>query len=296
MLDRLQRQWRRFVLCTLLFGLFVTSAALFGMWQVLPDPHEPDAGLWIALTLLVVGVPLVLATYLAPFCLQAMEIVLLALISVAILHPVLDRLTGADGVGPWAYGLTLFITYSGIYKLVYGDLLIDVWRSDIPARTTNFMIDRPIEDVWAGLFPSPETAARRYWPQTQFLAPPSGTEADFLMILPRKDGYNDSSTLLTIEAAKPRTYFRTLSRPLIASSRRGDYSVREEITLTEHANERTEVSLTRSFMNVPFGIRLFWFLMEDLKDAASCMKARLEGKRDWSLLGAQLLKQSRNSV
>ncbi|MGB5560334.1 MAG: hypothetical protein WBN04_20260 [Paracoccaceae bacterium] len=297
MIDRLLRQWRRFLLCTILFGLFMTLAAISGMWQISPYPRGLSAGISIALTLLiVVVVPLVLATYFAPSCLPAMEIVLMALIAVAILRPILELLIGADGVGPWSYGLTLLIAYFGIYKLIYGDWLTDFWRRDVPTRTTNFTIDRPIEEVWAGLFPSPETAARYYWPQTQFVAPPAGTGADFLMISPRKDGYNDSSALLNIEAAKSRTHFRILSRPLISSSRQGDYSMREEVTLTEHANEGTEVTLTRSFMNVPFGTRLFWFLMEDIKDAASCMKARLEDKRDWSLLGAQLLKPSRNSA
>ena len=289
MLCRVVRAWPRLVAGTILLALFLGLGWATGITGDVIDEEalsRPGGGVFFAIALAVVSfgivaIAVVLFAVLAPGLLNMIELLPIALI-LSIPVTLLRQPIGLPGWIDWAAMLALYVA---AHKVLYGPWLASLGRKDTRTRRLAFEVAEPVETVWARLVPLPENAGTYYWPQADFLAPPEGSEADFVLHAPRRDGLPPSIDAYHVERLDPGCAITFASAPLP-----GPYGIKERQSLRlTPADPGTRVELAVTFLDVPIAHRIRLWLGNDARDFAASLKNRARGRRDNTIHGRQVL-------
>ncbi len=287
MLTRVILQYRRFVLCSILFTVFFSLGILLGYAEWPENVRGPLAPVaYLIAVIICVGTPIVLFSVLATFMLPLVEIWLVSLIVLMLVFTPMRAFLPTDTIPGWvdciALGALSILTYLAVYGSWFGGII----KKDMKKHTKIFYLAGEPEDIWNAFFPNPENPNRYYWPNTQFLPPPNGSKASFIMTLPRRGDLENMTQEVFIEYAQPFSEFRfsTLSLPGCS-----DPNQIVEVKITPNG-KKCQVEYTRQLVDVPIGKRLFLYLTNDFRDTVHSMKRRFAGRRDGSLQGRQMLR------
>ncbi|WP_170381269.1 hypothetical protein [Ruegeria atlantica] len=287
MLTRIFLQYRRFFLCCILLSVFFYLATLLGYGEWPEDVRGPLAPLAYIITIAIcIGTPIIVFSLLATFMLPLMEIWLVSLIVLMLVFTPMRALLPADSIPGWvdciALGALSILTYLAVYGSWFGGIM----KKHMKKHTKTFHLTGDPEDIWNAFFPNPENPDRYYWPNTQFLPPPNGSKASFVMTLPRRGDLENMTQKVFIEYAQPFSEFRFSTRSLPGCS---DPNQIVEVKITP-TGTKCQVEYTRQLIDVPIGKRLFLYLSNDFRDTVHSMKRRFSGRRDGSLQGRQMLR------
>lgn len=289
MWGRFGRAWRR-----LLAGMALLAAFLVLSWssgaEALPfdpDLHGPVAttlilGLTAVITaLIIVAPPLFILTTIAPGLLAIIETLMIALI-VSIPFLMARRDLGLPAwidcvvLGAWAYSIS---------KVLSGLWLPRLARRDTAAATTRFLVGEPHQDLWARLVPLPENRATYYWPRAQFMAAPDGSDADFVLEQPVRRNLVKPLDAIWVEALQPGRSITFRSEPVS-----DPHGMKERQTITlEPMGDRTMVTVTATFLDVPLGARFRLWMNNEPKDYFASLKYHAKAVKDRSIHGLQAL-------
>lgn len=272
------RQWRRILLAAAFLAASLVLAALTG--RAPGDVETDPLGIFVLaafLTSLVVVTPLAaLLSALAPRLLALFEPAGMALFTGVAVMPAWTRL----GLPEWADCLLI----GGLIYLA-GVVLDGRWQARFAgpgrARTASVTIARPGDAVWRALRPDPSRPEAHYWPGTAI----EGEDPwRFVMVRPRRGRLPDERVSVAVEEAVPGRHFTMTLEPEGAGPR-----LRLETGLAE-TEKGTRVTVTEQVLSATPGARFFWWLSADLKDHLASMKNRIEGRRDPTLHGRQMIR------
>ena len=282
MLGRIGRAWPRLFTGMALLSLFLVLGAQLGLFHWPEDLSGPIGWLAIAITVFIcVFVPVAVFAALWPGMLGMVELVLIALVLAV---PVSALRLSLDLPG-WTDCIVLAGLYLAAYQVLYGDWLARLGRRDTRTRSWRYEVPDPIETVWARLAPLPENAGTYYWPKAEFLAPPEGSDADFVLHAPRRRGLAPAVEAIHVEALEPGREITYRAEPLP-----GSHGVKERTTLRlTSVGTRTRIELDLTFLDVPLAHRFRIWLNNDANDFAASLRNRARGRRDSSVHGRQVL-------
>jgi len=288
MFARIARQYRRYLFGSVL--LIVTMAIAFTL-GITPYPegmtHPVITPLaWFVLTVLVIGLPVTVLAVLLPGLLPLVELYVLTLLLLALASPPIYAVIGVDLPG-WIDCALLAIAFILVERLLYGPWLAHLWRRDMTARSTTFTLPGTPKDVMPRLCPTPAQIGMFYWPCANVLPIPEGMSADFVLSLPRDGRAKDDLLAITMDNLSPPHQVRYRADPMPGSPTPAHCVT---IAITSATEDTSHVTYTRQFLDVLFGKRLFFYLGNEFRDTIASIRARLGGRRDWSLQGAQMLK------
>ena len=286
MLGLFLRQWRRLLVGAFLLEAFLLAGILAGVWEPIDDGGRPLI-LAAAVLIVVVGASaLVLLglSALLPSEVGFVERVGPGLVLTAATEPLDDWLQ----LPPTA----AFLRVVGL--MIAANWLINGrWQSRFARRgrptVAGFHVPIPPEDVRRRLRPDPKQAGCHYWPGTRFLPPPPGSEADFVMVRPRRSGLPDAMLLTGVIDHETGRGFTVTEWPVVED---GTPHVRQEFGL-DPVPGGTAVTVRQTVLRARPGQHLFWWLGQDLKDHCASMRARLLGRWDLSLHGRQMARLPR---
>lgn len=286
MIARIARQYLRFIFASLIFSAHVAIGTIFGHVEVPPVLLHPVIGplSWVILLILVIGLPIMLVTLVLPGFLPLIELWLVTLLLSALISPLAAN-TNTPG---WVNGLILMGLFIVVERMMYGPWLSRLWRRDMAPKTADLTLPGTPEDIWPRLCPTPGRVDLFYWPGATILPTPEGTAGDFVLSLPRRGTAKDDLVAITIEDQTYPTHLRYRTTPMSGSPTPG---ATIEICLTNLDDTRSNIGFTQTFHNVSFGQRLFFYLGHNFRDTVASIRARLCGRRDWSLVGAQMVKR-----
>lgn len=286
MFARIARQYRRFLLASVIFTVMITMACLTTPIEIPAVLYHPVIGplTWLILLILVIGLPIVVLALLLPGLLPLVELWLLAVLVLALVTPLL-RSVGAPF---WADCLVLLALFVVIERLLYGPWLSGFARRDVATKTGYLTLPGTPEDLWPKVCPTPGRISEYYWPGATILAAPEGSDADFILSLPRRSAVKDDLAAINFQEKTYPTHARYRAEPLAGSP---TPALVTDIRLTKLDDGQSRLTYSRSFEQVPIGLRLFYYLTHDFRDTLSSLRARLTGRRDWSLQGAQMVKR-----
>lgn len=287
MLRRVYRQRRR-----ILFG-----AALLVMTLLISDISRPEglsifAGLGpqmrvVLVTLLLGFFSAVSALFivLLPGLRPMVEVTGLATLMHTTLLMVLPQALGAT---MWETGfatVALFMLYIVVYMALYGATMdrLPVWFS--AGSRHAFRTSASPDAVWRALVPTPGDEAA-HWTGTLASAEPLPDEPDSMELrYELGKGLYELQTLTFLERVAPyrcRYYFIAEASATNAQLSEGEYRI--EIGPQPGGGSNVETELTHSAMHLRLAL-MMWF--DDVAgDQADSLRARLEGRPDWSVTGA----------
>lgn len=288
MFARLVRQYRRIGFIALLLGLYFVLALVAGQADapVMAGPVAGPIGVLLAL-LIVAAVPTLVLALLLPGFLPLLELWLLAILLAAALDPLVAPLLTALDAPALTYCLSLLLAFVMVERCLYGPWLRNLHRRDMRARTHSFTIRATPAELWPVLVPDPRHVDRYHWPQASFLAPEQGSDADLVLILPRRTGYKDAAFDIVTEAREDPRHVTYRALPRAGCD---DPAERVQIELAPIDETRTKITYTRQLLDIPIGKRLFFWLSHDFRDTCASLRARLSKRPDRSLQGAQMLR------
>ncbi|KEO51842.1 hypothetical protein [Thioclava pacifica] len=286
MLRRLMNQWPRFVAGTvLLLGAMLINVTRIPEAQTL---LSTPLG-WVSLVLacaIFVGVPLVIFTLFLPSLLALIELTPATMI----LSAPLLKLAQGLGVSGFANALIFLVVFMALEHLLNGRLAHLLPTVSLGPRRVQFHTSHPPEEVWARIVPDPATIGRYYQPGSLILPPPEGSDAEFILASPRRQGYSDTTALVH----RPLLEAPHRARVVEDTLHNQDKTMREiidyEITPEGHGSK---VTLTIRYEGITLGTWKHLSFYSIHRDLAMCLKARLDGKRDFSMLGRQIRKGKR---
>ncbi len=289
MISRIARQHRRFLLGSLLLTLFMAAMLAQGTMEL---PSDVEAGplmalAWVITLILVIGIPVVLFGLLMPALLPLVELWLITLVFLALIDAPLRSVLGLGALPGWASCAALVMGFVAVERALYGPWLNRVWRRDMARKTSRFITQASPEEAWRALFPDPAHIDHFYWPEAGFLAAPQSSHADFVLSLPRRGGYKNTLAEVIIEAAEPEQYFRYRTKPMPGS---GDNAQIIEVQIIPQSNGRSMITYSEQNLDVAFGKRLFFYLSHGFRDTLASLRARLDGRKDRSIQGQQMLR------
>lgn len=286
MIARIARQYRRFIVASLIFSAFAAIGTILGHIEIPQDLRHPVIGplTWVILLILVIGLPIMLATLILPGFLPLIELWLVTLLLLALISPIL---TNANTPG-WVHCVIFLGVFLVVERMIYGPWLSGLWRRDITPKTAYLTLPGAPEDIWPRLCPTPGQIDLFYWPGATILPKPEGAVGDFVLSLPRRGVAKDDLAAITIEAETYPTHLRYTTTPMSGSPTPPTVI---DIRLTKLDEGRSRLTYSQSFEDVPMGQRLFFYLAHNSGDTLASIRARLSGRRDWSLQGAQMLKR-----
>ncbi|WP_135504726.1 hypothetical protein [Roseovarius aestuariivivens] len=292
MFARLARQYRRFLLGSVLLTLIMGVAVLNGLVDpgaLDPPPATPLIGVlaWLILLVLLIGTPILVFGLFLPGLLPLGEIWLLALLGLTLIDPLIRGAMTALGLPGWAYCLVLFTAFLVTERSLYGPWFARLGRRDMRPRSKTLILPGTPETLWPALVPDPSHAGRYYWPGASFLAPNDDSGADMILCLPRRMGAKDTLYEIHVDACRAQRDIRYRALPRPGTQ---DPAQAVSITLTPVTDTETRVTFTRQLLDVPAGQRLFLWLTHDFRDSCASLRARLSGRPDRSLQGAQMLR------
>jgi len=285
MVSRITRQYRRFFFASLIFTAMMALACLLGLAEFPANLMHPVIGplSWIILLILVIGLPLAAFTLILPGFLPLIEVWLATFLLLAGLTPALR----AAALPAWVDCVAIMGLFIVVERITYGPWLSQFWRRDMRPDTAHITLPGTPEEIWPRLCPTPEQIQAFYWPGATILPAPKTSEADFILSLPRRGGAKDDLAAVTIEESTYPSHFRYTAAPMAGSP---TPMTNIDIRLAMLDDGRSRLTYTQSFHDVPFGQRLFFYLGHNFRDTLASMRARLSGRRDWSLQGAQMVK------
>jgi hypothetical protein len=236
----------------------------------------------------VIGIPVAILALLIPALLSLVELWLISLLLLALLGPPLRSITGGDVLTGWASCGFLVIAFIVIERSLYGPWMARVWRRDMERKTSRFTTRATPAATWRALFPDPAHVGDFYWPEASFLPAPEGSSTDFILSLPRRNGCKNTLAAVSVEAAEAHRYFRYRTQPLAGS---GDPAQIIEVRMEPAENGGTYVSYSEQNLDVAFGQRLFFYLNHGFRDTLASLRARLDGRKDRSIQGLQMLRR-----
>ena len=275
------RQWRRVLVGAILLEVFLILGVLVGLGVPL-EGGGPFGTLVAATIIVVLAIPAAMALILAvlrPGALSLIEWLGLSLVLGALTAPLLVLVE---------LPALVICLHVGLVMLASHWLLGGAWQARFAGpgrpRTARFRVPLPPEEVRQGLRPDPNRPEGHYWPGTRFLPPPPGSDADFVMVRPRRGGLRDETWLTTVEDHADGYGFSLMLRPV-------SDGVDPHATLDFAIAPRprgTEVRVRQTVLRARPGQHLFWWLGSDLRDHCASMHARLTGRRDLSMHGRQM--------
>jgi hypothetical protein len=177
-------------------------------------------------------------------------------------------------------GLMLFYSGSGRFgKLGAKDLRC----------TMTFETSASLETVFRSLVPTIDEIEDYHVAGSRvFQHETPGSESFYLATRPRY-GHGFFIEEVNLEEVNAPSFARYLTNPLNdGKSFRFPPEGRRIVTITPTATG-TDVKVDAEFRQVPLAIRLHWFLISMTKDTAACWKARIERRKDWSVVGRTTL-------
>lgn len=289
MFFRVVRQFRRFLLGSFLLTLFMGALLGQGVLDWPTNLAGPLLALaWVITLILVIGIPVAILAVLMPALLPLVELWLITLLVLALVETPLLVLLDEQSLPGWLSCVVLFIGFIGVERVLYGPWLSRVWRRDMAPRTSRVTVRTGAEKAWCALFPDPAHADAFYWPEASFLPAPEGSGADFILSMPRRTGYKNTLAEVIVEASEPGRYFRYRTRPLPGS---GDPAQIVEVRIAPEGGERSRITYSEQFLDVTFGQRLFFYLNHGFRDTLASLRARLDGRKDRSIQGQQMLQR-----
>lgn len=290
MFQRIFNQWPRMIILGLL--LFGSVYPVFGA-----GPTVIATGEWAE-----PAMALVLLIEIAIFASAALLASLLIVGLVAMLLP--SMLNLVEWVS-FAYCLTgwvaplrhtlglprefdLLISFAAItvmIDLISGRMSRFLPRLNWGPKTARFHVKATPEEVWPRLVPSPATIGQYYQPGALTMPAPEGSGGDFILCIPRRYGYADVGALTRISDCDG-PHRATIH---VSSVHNQDKFLREitEISIVP-VGTGSEVTLRARYERITPGGWLGLTLTNSARDTAQCMRARIEGRRDWSLLGREI--------
>ncbi|WP_071799445.1 hypothetical protein [Natronohydrobacter thiooxidans] len=248
----------------------------------------PIAVISILLASLIIfgGITILFALFF-PSLLLLVEIFAVGAVLLTALSPIVDAASQFFGAQIWLPMISCAAIFLLAGELLYGLTLSDRWRRDMAPYRFSMVLQATPQTVWNMLVPQAPLAREFHWPQATVLAAPQDSDADFILCLPRRKDVKDALLEIRFEAQIPFSQARYLETPRAGS---GDPETRVDITLAENGNGSCTVTVAQQYLNVPVKKRLSLWLNHSYRDAEACFRARLRGRRDWSIIGVQLLR------
>ncbi len=291
MFARIARQYRRFLFASVIFTALVALGTLFGKVEIPEELFHPVIGplSWLILLILVIGLPIAVLALIFPGLLPVVELWLLTFLVLVMVQPLLRSVDAPF----WADCLVLLATFLVIERALYGPWLSHIARRDTAKKTGFLTLPGTPEDLWPKVCPTPGQISDYYWPGATILPAPEGSEADFILSLPRRGAAKDDLAAIHFEEKTYPTHARYRAEPLAGSP---TPTIVIDIRLSKLDDGQSRLTYSQSFENVPMGQRLFFYLGHNFRDSLASLRARLTGRRDWSLQGAQMVKRRSSAL
>lgn len=289
MLGRILRAWPRLVAGMGLLSLSMVLAWATGIADAQTGSEQvsaPGGVVLLAISLviaifLVVAVPVSVLAALVPGCLGIIELFLIAIffaIPVTLVRQMI-------GLPAWIDCFTIAALYLAAYQVFFGSWLDGLGRRDTRTHRACFEVPDPVEAVWSRIAPLPENAGTYYWPKAEFMSPPEGSSADFILHAPRRRGLSPAIDVFRVEALEPGRAVTLLSEPVP-----GGHGVKERQSLRlTPVGTGTRVELEVTFLDVPLSHRIRLWLGNDAKDFAVSLRNRAQARKDSTVHGRQVL-------
>lgn len=280
MFRRIFNQWPRF-----LFGWITLTLSIVGYILVfdLAEFFLLDLLMLIA-TAVMVGGALLLLTLFIPRFASMIEIVGLTLLFMAPVTYFTRRVMLPDFV---ATGIIIGLLWF-LESFLYGPLSKFAPKTSYGPCKARVRTRLSPEEVWTRIVPDPATIGQFYQPGAMTMPAPHGVDAEFILCVPRRWGYADTSSLVRRTDITPNRRVRIEKHPVHSDKNSIPEIMEYHIEPTAYGSE---LSFTVRYENIPFGYRVFLRFYSMPRDLALCLRARLNGTRDWSLLGSQIRKQ-----
>lgn len=286
MLTRIRCQLPRMILGIVLVNIFVLSQIALKYPELLSRAPGMIAMMGLGLTIMVVLATIFLALFL-PGMLSMIEIFGIVLVLAV---PIEAFVIGPLGQPRWLRFALFWGLVIGAEKLLYGSLADRLPKIDVTLPVQRFRVPLPPEEVWPKLIVSPETISSYYQPGASTMPAPTETGADCILCVPRRTGMADIASLCRVEEVTPGLDAVQIFAPVHGESRHKWGIEWQEISLRA-VEGGTEVTLGISCQGVRIGTAVAMRLSTVTRDIAACMRARIAGRRDWSLLGRGFLRQ-----
>lgn len=238
-------------------------------------------------SLIIFGGITILLALLFPSLLMLVEIVAVGSALLMALSPILDAASQSIGAQTWLPMIGCAVAFFLAGELIYGLTMSNLWRRDMAPYQFSITLQDTPETVWNMLVPQAPLAPEFHWPQAYILSTPQESDADFILCQPRRKDLKDVIAEIRFETCIPFTHARYLETPRAGS---GDPETRVEIAIAENADGRCTVTVAQQYLNVPLKKRLSLWLNHSYREAEAFMRARLRGRRDWSIIGVQVLR------
>lgn len=293
MFQRIFNQWPRILLVGAL--IFVALFAMFGFNPFSTD-FEDTSLLSLAVMLLIetcvflamaLASSLVIVTLVALFLpgfLGLLEFMAFAFMLFALLRPVLHDL----GAPRMIANLAIIALAMLCNELLNGRLSRVLPRVSFGPRSARFHTRLTPEEVWPRIVPDPATIGLYYQPGAMVMPAPEGSGAAFTLCIPRRFGYPDTANLVQF-AHREAPHHVVIRSSTVHNHDKGLIETLD-CTITPTA-AGSLVTLSIGYENIGPGTWLQMSLYSIQRDLAMCLRARLDGRRDHSLLGREIRKR-----
>ncbi|MGD9917759.1 MAG: hypothetical protein AB7U46_07035, partial [Paenirhodobacter sp.] len=293
MFRRIFNQWPRILLVALLLTISLFAISGINPFAIYSDELSFLRKMLMLLTegavLFVVALcasllAVTLVAVLLPGFLGLLEFMAFALMLFALLRPVLHDL-GAPR--PLA-NLAIIALGMLCNELLNGRLSRFLPRVSFGPRSASFHTRLTPEEVWPRIVPDPATIGLYYQPGAMVMPAPEGSDAAFTLCIPRRFGYPDTACLVRFPLREAPHHVVTRSSTVHNQDKCLIETLDCTITPTDTGSR---VTLTIAFENIGPGTWLQMTLSSIQRDLAMCLRARLDGRRDHSLLGREIRKR-----
>ena len=289
MFGRIIRQNRRLIVSVLLLTLCLWYGIGAGIWEFELEGASTALmviSLFLASLIVIGGFTIVFALFF-PSLLGLVEIFAVGGVVLMALSPFIDMLSQVLGAQSWLPMIGCTAVFMLVAEMLYGLTLSEKWRRNMAPYRFSMTLRQTPETVWNMLVPQAPLAREFHWPQATVLSAPPGSDAAFILCLPRRKDLKDAILEIRFETCTPFSHVRYLESPRAGS---GDPETRVEISITETGNGDCTVTVVQQYLNVPFKKRLALWLNHSYRDAEAFTRARLRNRRDWSIIGVQVLR------
>lgn len=297
MFHRIFNQWPRIVLVGVLLSLWLQARFGLNPFWLLSEDISPSflvvvlvaqICLSLVVALAVSAVCVGLIAILVPGLLTLTEFCTLGLVLFALLRPALRPILADLGAPRELADLAIIGLMVLSSELLNGRLSRFLPKVSFGPRRASFVTGLSPEEVWPQIVPAPETIARFYQPDAMTMPAPEGSDAAFILCTPRRFGYPDGASLV-------RFPFRDAPRHVVIrceAVHNNDKVMVEELEYTiTPTGKGSRITLSIRFERITPGVWLALRLYSIHRDLAMCLRARLEGSRDYSMLGREIRKR-----